>query len=181
MDAVVGLEALGVTVDVTPARDGVAVLVVGRVAVLGAIVLGDDGVLGEDAVLGEDGVLLLELPAGDVVRAIAVLADTLDATVFLVSSNFVVDAGCLAADLVATLLVMAPVVFGLVAVVFAVTGGLVAAVGAVLVLGVDRDGDFIGVGFAAVAFATGATLGADEVAVPELGRLFNVAPAGRGV
>jgi hypothetical protein len=47
-------------------------------------------------------------------------------------------------------------------------------------LGVDRDGDFIGVAFAVAALAKGATLGADEVADPELGRLFNVTPAGRG-
>ena len=189
MDAVVGLEALGVTVDVTPARDGVAVLVVGRVVVLGAGVLGDDGVLGEDGALGEDGVLLLEFPAGDVVRAIAVLADKVDAAVFLVSSNFVFGAGCLetavfavvfAADLVATLLVMVPVVFGLIAGVFAVTGGLVVGIGAVLVLGVGRDGDFVGVVFVVVALAKGATLGVDEVEDPELGRLFNVTPAGRG-
>ena len=156
------------------ARD-VAVVTVDRddaVEVIDRVVLGV-------VVLGETGVLLLGPLAGDVVRVSVLLADTLDAAVFLVSSTLGFATGALetmglaveVVDFVPKVLPAAPVAFGLVVGVLVVSGDLVAVVVAVLV-GVDRGAGFaVDADFAATDVPVDEPLEANEE--PDAGLLFD--------
>lgn len=154
--AVAGLVEARDVVVVTVDRDD-AVVVIGRV-VLGVVVL------------GETGVLLLGPLAGDVVRVSVLLADTLDAAVFLVSSTLGFATGVLGTmglavgdvDFVPKELTAVPVAFGLAADVLVARGDLVAVVVGVLV-GVDLGGGFaVDADFAATLVPADEALEANE-------------------
>ena len=162
---VVFVEALDVAVDVNVDRVDV-VEVTGRV-VLGAVVLGDKGVL------------LLGPLAGDAVRVGVLLAATLDVAVFFPSSAFAFVTGGLETPgrvvedkgFVPKAPEPAAVVFGLAAGTLAVSGCLVVAIGAVLVVA-GRAATFAGdVDFAVMLVLAGEAL--EDVEEPDIGLLVS--------
>jgi len=195
LDAVVGVVLTGAVrgvgaflVAAAPFDDVVAVFVEARdVAVVEVnvdldVVDAVDRVVFGTVVLGETGVLLLDPLAGDAVRVMVLLADTLDVAVFLGSSTLGLATGGLEAIVLDVrddgfapgVVEEAPAVFGFVAGVLAERGCLDGVVVAVLGVGVLARGFAATLDLAVAVELTGVLL---DGVVPDAGLLLaNVDP-----